>query len=211
MAGNILIWIIVLINAYFLWPASLGGNTSLVIVSGASMEPEYFAGDLVIARDIEPSVGEVIVYAPEDLGGAQVVHRIIGGNAADGWELQGDNNDFIDPYTPKGDEVRGVVVVHYTNLGRLTALLLNPIIWACVLVVSIGLLLWISDDCDDEDEHADGDSDTRDLDSDEPDTEASAADEPGPAVVDEPVEATATERKPAPRRAKVPVASESVR
>lgn len=150
--GNVLIWVIVFIDAWFLWPTSLGGDTSLVIVSGSSMEPTYFAGDLVIARDMEPSIGDVIVYAPSDLGGSQVVHRIIGGDAESGWELQGDNNDFIDPFYPVADEVKGVVVVHYTNLGRLSALLLNPLVWACVLVVSIALLLWFSDDCDDEDE-----------------------------------------------------------
>jgi signal peptidase len=150
--GNVMIWIIVFIDAWFLWPTSLGGDTSLVIVSGSSMEPTYFAGDLVIARDIEPSIGDVIVYAPESLGGSQVVHRIIGGDAESGWQLQGDNNDFVDPFTPVADEVNGVVVVHYTNLGRLSALLLSPIVWACVLVVAIGLLLWFSDDCEDEDE-----------------------------------------------------------
>ncbi|PKQ26894.1 MAG: signal peptidase I [Actinobacteria bacterium HGW-Actinobacteria-4] len=173
VAGSVLIWIIVAIDAWFLWPTSLGGDTSLVIVSGSSMEPTYFAGDLVIARKMEPSVGDVIVYAPTDLGGSQVVHRIIGGDAESGWELQGDNNDFIDPFYPVEDEVRGVVVVHYTNLGRLSALLLSPIVWACVLVVSIALLLWFSDDCEDEDEDGEDGGECEPAD-DEPDAHQEA-------------------------------------
>lgn len=169
--GSVLIWIIVAIDAWFLWPMTLGGDTSLVIVSGSSMEPTYYQGDLIIARDMEPSIGDVIVYAPSDLGGAQVVHRIIGGDAQSGWELQGDNNDFVDPFTPTADEVKGVVLVHYANLGRLSALLLNPLVWACVLVASIGLLLWFSDDCEDEEDEA-GDPDDRERGPDGDGTEA---------------------------------------
>ncbi len=152
LAGNILIWLMVAIDAWYIWPTQLGGSTSMVVVSGTSMEPTYFTGDLVIARRMEPSIGDVIVYAPEGLGGSQIVHRIIGGNATDGWQMQGDNNDFIDPFTPSGDEVRGVVLVHYSNFGRVTVLLLNPIVWAGVLLLAIVLLLWWSDDCDDDDE-----------------------------------------------------------
>jgi signal peptidase I len=163
LLGTVLIWIIVAIDAWYLWPSQLGGHTSMVIVSGESMEPTYFDGDLVIARKMEPSIGDVIIYAPEGLGGSQIVHRIIGGNAEDGWELQGDNNDFVDPFTPKGDEVKGVVLVHYSNFGRVTVLLLNPMVWAFVLLAAIVLLLWWSDDCDDDDEddaddRADGDA-----------------------------------------------------
>lgn len=186
LAGNIIIWLIVAIDAWYIWPTQLGGSTSMVVVSGTSMEPTYFTGDLVIARRMEPSIGDVIVYAPEGLGGSQIVHRIIGGNATDGWQMQGDNNDFIDPFTPSGSEVKGVVLVHYSNFGRVTVLLLNPIVWAGMLLLAIVLLLWWSDDCeDDEDDDASGDEaegaaspgEPADADADA----ASAADEPADA------------------------------
>lgn len=154
--GNILIWVIVAIDAWFLWPTSLGGQTSLVVVSGHSMEPTYFGGDLVIARTMEPEIGDVIVYAPEGYGGAQIVHRIIGGNGEDGWVVQGDNNAFIDPFEPTNDEVKGVVLVHYSNLGRITTLVMNPILWAGVLLAALVILIWNSgDDCDDDDDEDD--------------------------------------------------------
>lgn len=158
LLGTILIWVIVAIDAWFLWPTVLGGKTSLVVVSGVSMEPVYFEGDLVIARDIEPGVGDVIVYAPEGYGGAQIVHRIKGGDGETGWIVQGDNNEFVDPFTPTNNEVVGVVLVHYPNLGRLTGLMLNPMVWASVLIVAIALLIWFSDDDCDEDDDADGDA-----------------------------------------------------
>ncbi len=160
LLGNILIWVIVAIDAWYLWPTQLHGSTSMVIVSGHSMEPTFFTGDLVIARKLEPSVGDVIVYAPASLGGSQIVHRIIGGNATDGWQMQGDNNNFIDPFTPKGSEVRGVVLVHYANFGRVTVLLLNPIVWAFVLLAAVVLLVWWGGDTceDDPDDDDNGDS-----------------------------------------------------
>jgi len=166
LLGAALVWLIVAIDAWYLWPSQLGGHTSMVIVSGVSMEPTYFDGDLVIARKMEPSIGDVIIYAPEGLGGSQIVHRIIGGNAEDGWQMQGDNNDFVDPFTPRGDEVKGVVLVHYSNFGRISVLLLNPMVWAFVLLAAIVLLLWWSGDCDDDedDDAGDEDSDNREDD-----------------------------------------------
>src|SRR5690606_34747436 len=138
-------------------PTTLGGQTSFVVVSGSSMEPTYFGGDLGIARPMEPSVGDVIVSAPTELGGSQSVHRIIGGSAEDGWVVKGDNNSFIDPFEPTADEVRGVVLVHYADMGRVTALMLNPLFWASFIIAALVIYLWFSgDDCeDDEDEDED--------------------------------------------------------
>lgn len=159
LLGSILFWAIVVIDIWYIWPTTLGGKTSFVVVSGSSMEPTYFGGDLVIARSMEPSVGDVIVYAPDSLGGSQIVHRIIGGNAEDGWVMQGDNNDFIDPFEPTANEVRGVVLVHYSDIGRVTALMLNPLFWAAFLLAGMVLFIWFSgDDCDD-DEDLDPDAD----------------------------------------------------
>nr|WP_255633277.1 signal peptidase I [Demequina sp. TTPB684] len=184
MIGSVLIWLVVAIDAWFLWPTQLGGATSIVIVSGRSMEPTYFDGDLVIARDMEPSVGDIIIYAPEGLGGSQVVHRIIGGNADEGWQMQGDNNDFVDPFTPRGEEVKGVVLLHYSNFGRVTVLLLNPMVWAFVLLAAMVLMLWYTgDDCDDDD---DEDDDRKNRDSTDGDSES----EEEPDLLDRVVEGT---------------------
>nr|PZM97164.1 MAG: signal peptidase I [Actinomycetota bacterium] len=155
--GTVLFWIVVAIDVWYIWPTTLGGQTSFVVVSGSSMEPTYFGGDLVIARKMEPSVGDVIVYAPTELGGSQIVHRIIGGSAEDGWVVKGDNNSFIDPFEPTADEVRGVVLVHYADMGRVTALMLNPLFWASFIIAALVIYLWFSgDDCeDDEDDDED--------------------------------------------------------
>ncbi len=159
--GQTLAWIVLLLVLWFLWPSSLGGNTSIVIVSGSSMEPTYFSGDVVYARDVEPQIGDAIVYAPESLGGAQVVHRIIGGDAESGWTLQGDNNDFVDPFYPKGSEVKGVVQLHIPNAGSITMWLLNPLLWCALILLGAVILIWPgreSDDSEDESERSEDES-----------------------------------------------------
>ena len=131
-----------LVAGLFVCPTSLGGCTTLTIVSGRSMEPTYYKGDLVVARCGDPAIGEVIVYEPADVGGARVIHRVTGGDAASGWVMLGDNNDSTDPWTPSGDEVLGVAGLHVPGLGRLALVLLRPVLWVSLIVLAAGLLVW---------------------------------------------------------------------
>ena len=39
-----------------------------------------------------------------------MIHRIIGGSAEEGFLMQGDNNDFIDPWELTPDEIVGKAV-----------------------------------------------------------------------------------------------------
>lgn len=149
--GNLALWVVIAFNAYFLWPATLGGATTFVIVSGHSMEPTYHTGDLVVARKGEPAIGDIIVYSPAGYGNAKVVHQIIDGDAENGWVVKGVNNSWIDPWTPKGDEVVGIVTVALPSFGRFAGFLISPILWGGILFIALALLLWPSPhDSDDE-------------------------------------------------------------
>ena len=141
-------WVVVAIAAWFAWPVALGGSTSYVFVSGESMTPGYQPGDLVIARAGEPTVGDVIIYAPNGFGGAQIVHRIIGGDAESGWVVQGDANSFIDPFTPSCDEVVGIVVAHVPHMGGLMRVLLSPFLWVGLLLIAAALVAWPGSETD---------------------------------------------------------------
>lgn len=170
---TVLLYAAALVAVWFLWPSSLGGCTTLTIVSGHSMEPTYYTGDVVVARCGQPQVGDVVVYQPAEMGGARIIHRIIGGDGATGWTMQGDNNGFVDPFTPTEDEVVGVAALHLPKVGLAASALTNPWIWASLIVIALGILLWPS--AVEEPERLDGP-----VASDEPD----APDEPG--TVDEP-------------------------
>jgi signal peptidase len=141
-SGTALTFLIVGIAAFLLWPTSLGGCTTLTIVSGHSMEPTYYTGDLVVARCGKPSVGDVIVYQPKDLGGPRIIHRVRGGDASTGWTMKGDNNTWIDPFHPRSSEVLGVARLHVPKVGLVLRALTSPFIWGSLILIALGLFMW---------------------------------------------------------------------
>lgn len=138
---TVLLYVAAAVAAWFLWPTSLGGCTTLTLVNGHSMEPTYYTGDLVVARCGAPKVGDIVVYEPPGYGSARVVHRIIGGDE-NGWTIQGDNNDFVDPFTPTNDNIVGIARVHIAKVGIVASTLTNPWIWVSLIVLAIGILMW---------------------------------------------------------------------
>lgn len=137
---------IVAVLVWFGWPSTLGGCTTLTIVSGHSMEPTYYTGDLVVSRCGPPAVGDVVVYTPPDLERGRIIHRVVAGDAEAGWVIQGDNNDFLDPWRPHPDDVLGIARVHVPGLGRVASILLDPWAWLSLVVVAGGVLLWPNPD-----------------------------------------------------------------
>lgn len=154
-AGDAAFLAVALVLGFLLWPSSLGGCTTLTIVSGHSMEPLYYTGDLVVSRCGDYQVGDVVVYNPPDVGGARVIHRIIGGNGESGWVMQGDNNDFVDPWEPTNDRVLGRAMLHVPQLGKLASVLLSPLTWLSLLLVALALVIWPSTPRPSEDEPED--------------------------------------------------------
>ncbi|MFP5576661.1 MAG: hypothetical protein ACLGIZ_00330 [Acidimicrobiia bacterium] len=97
--------------------ALAGGRVGYVSTAGVSMEPTYSAGDLVlVSRDGDYGVGDAVAYRDPGTGGT-VLHRIIGGDGADGFVLQGDNNESIDPHEPTADELTGRAIGHVPAVG----------------------------------------------------------------------------------------------
>jgi signal peptidase len=141
-AGDVLFLVVALALGFFLWPTSLGGCTTLTIVSGHSMEPTYYTGDLVVSRCGEYQVGDIVVYNPPNVGAARVIHRIVGGDAASGWVIQGDNNDFLDPWQPTDERVLGRAVLHLPKVGLIGSVLVSPITWVSLLLVAAALVIW---------------------------------------------------------------------
>ena len=96
--------------------ASATGYIKARVVLTGSMKPAINPGDIVLTAPtsrVQPEVGKVISYQARQFNGAPVgvfSHRIIGGNATDGWVLKGDNNPDPDVQHPKGAAVLGVVI-----------------------------------------------------------------------------------------------------
>ena len=86
-----------------------------VITNGVSMEPLYHAGDLIIVTKQDSyRKGDIVAYHVKDV---TVLHRIIGGDAAGGFDIKGDNNQSVDLSRPTSSEILGSAAVHIPQGG----------------------------------------------------------------------------------------------
>jgi signal peptidase I len=114
-------------------PVSIGGPASYVIVDGASMEPTYHSGDLVVAIERnEYKVGDTIVYDAPINHQFNVIHRIIEPTDG-GWVTQGDNMERPDGWIAPHDEIHGVALFHIPNGGAIVDFLRTPAALAALL------------------------------------------------------------------------------
>lgn len=121
------------------WPATLGGKATWVSVSGTSMEPNYHTGDLVLAwNDDGWQLGDVILYGIQGSTDGLIVHRLVSGNATDGWYAQGDNKPRIDPWLIPNDAIGGREILHVPNAGTALTWVRSP----QVLAIICGLLVF---------------------------------------------------------------------
>lgn len=103
----------------------VSGQAAIVITHGVSMNPVYHEGDLVlIARASSYSVGEIAAY-PLPGKDEVALHRIVGRNG-DTFTFKGDNNESIDPFTPRREELVGRAVLHIPQGGLWLETLTSP-------------------------------------------------------------------------------------
>src|SRR5437868_15438044 len=119
VAGVALVILVCLFWAQYLRPQSLGGNAGYVLVSGHSMLPHYRTGDLVLVEHHGSyHKGEVIAYhvpKGDPMAGAQVIHRIIGGDAKHGFIVKGDNRTAPDTWHPKPADIVGAKAIRFPD------------------------------------------------------------------------------------------------
>jgi signal peptidase len=131
--------------AFVLWPSTLGGAATFVVVRGDSMEPTYHKGDLLYARGSRDyDVGDIAVYRipkHEPGHGALVVHRIKRVLPNDTYEFQGDNKSEPDDAKPAHD---GLVAKPLANLGPLPTrlLLVLPLALTILAAIAVTYALW---------------------------------------------------------------------
>lgn len=133
--------------ALFLRPVQLGGPAMYVVVRGSSMLPAYEYGDFVVTEvSAAYAVGDVIAYrvpAGEVGEGHVVIHRIVGGDAANGFVVQGDNNRAVDPWTPRPADIVGTARLRLPGFGRVIAVLQQPVI-AGGLAMSVAITITLA-------------------------------------------------------------------
>lgn len=121
---------------WLLWPAWLGGSTSIIIVSGTSMEPTYQNGDVLVVRAGRPDPGDVIAFRVPGRDG-QIVHRVVERRSDGTLLVRGDNRDTPDLPLPTDADVIGIPLVHLPHGEQLLRLATSP------LVLGVGAGCWV--------------------------------------------------------------------
>ena len=127
-------------------PPQLGGQATMVIVDGSSMEPGYHQGDLIIVRSADYyQIGDIVAYKHLQMG-KYVIHRIIG-EELNRFILQGDNNTWTDGFKPSQAEIIGKHWIRIPKIGKVIAWLRKPVYLAFFASLLGGVLMinWYKD------------------------------------------------------------------
>lgn len=122
---------------------SMTGYVKARVVLTESMAPTIKAGDIVLldaTTHAVPKVGDVVAYTGRRFDGTEVgtfTHRIIGGDAVNGFIMKGDNNPSPDVQRPKVVDVSGVVVFKLPFIGKI----LNPKMLFILVPIVFGIWL----------------------------------------------------------------------
>lgn len=121
-------------------PRSLGGPLSMIWVSGQSMEPTLYTGDLsILHRSDRYEVGDIVAFEiPE---GGTVIHRVVEIHP-DGYEFLGDNRDFRDPWILDESWIKGRQIGSVPKAAFVMTWLGQPKVMA-VLVALLVLLIHV--------------------------------------------------------------------
>jgi signal peptidase I len=120
--------LLLLLVGWFGWlgPTQFGGPATYVTVSGFSMEPTLFDGDLAVLRasDDDYAPGDIVAYA---YGEGLVIHRITGGDGEQGFLLQGDNRTRADTARPTAAAIAGELWFEVPGAGSWLLRLREPV------------------------------------------------------------------------------------
>lgn len=120
-------------------PQNIGGPLTYAVVSGTSMEPDFFSGDLIVAKvQSDYQIGDSVIY---EIYGGFVVHQIIS-ESSNGYRTQGVNNNAPDSWTVARDKVKGKLLASFPGVGQSLVNLINrPLVLGAVAAAIAGLLL----------------------------------------------------------------------
>jgi len=142
--GLVLAWLLTAVLLTFVTLDLTGVVQARIVVTG-SMAPAINPGDVVLTMspdNVMPVKGRIVTYQGRRLDGTPVAlfsHRVISGNAQDGFVVKGDANPSADTQKPTIKDILGVVVLTIPWVGHL----LDPKILVLALLGLFGLwLIW---------------------------------------------------------------------
>lgn len=131
--------IVLVILAINFWPASFGGDTEFILVSGQSMHPTILDGSLVITKHSPPyNVDDIVAFYSQE-SRINIVHRIIEVTDNGSFITQGDNNVKPDPGSYTYEDIFGEVVFATPYVGQMMELFREPmfLVFSAIVLVAI--------------------------------------------------------------------------
>ena len=130
--------------AAWLRPTWLGGPAGYVVVAGDSMLPTLSDGTLVVTQTMAAyHVGDVVAFVV-DIGSPRgrpvVIHRVVDGNAVEGFTTSGDNRPFDDPWLVGAEDILGREAFAVPWAGQFLLWMRSPI---AVASASAGLAAYV--------------------------------------------------------------------
>jgi signal peptidase len=129
--------------ALIFFASALTGITQLRVVLTGSMKPAINPGDLVVAVNrsiVTPQIGKVVLYSARDLQGNAVTiwsHRIIAGDAKQGFTIKGDANSEPDIGPIPLTDIQSVVVLRVPYVGHLFNIYSLLLIFGGLILISV--------------------------------------------------------------------------
>lgn len=122
---RILVAGVVVLCVWWIWPTRFGGESTVVVVHGTSMQPTYANGDVVVAhRQDHYAPGEIIVFRVAVPGGHRlVVHRLLAVNPDGHITTRGDNRDTADGFDVTTSDIVGRALVRIPMGGLILGML----------------------------------------------------------------------------------------
>lgn len=124
---------------------SVSGVVKARIVLTGSMAPTINPGDIIVTvppTRMAPKKGDVVAYEGKRFDGTKVgvfSHRIIGGDAQNGFIVKGDANPSPDVQHPKIPDITGIVIFTIPLIGKIltprSLIVLVPLIFGFWLVL----------------------------------------------------------------------------
>lgn len=194
---------LVVVLAWNLWPAALGGHTRFIMVTGASMEPVFHIGDSLVVREIDdPQIGDIIVFRipqGDPAEGSFVVHRIFAQRADGSFMTKGDNRRYADPWHITPEDIVGKPTWTIPQFGRLLQMTHSPFFigGAAGLLCMLLLLPRALREHEEDEARKQAEADAAAADGETPEPEAELEPEPSPAP-------TKTDRMPRPATTPAP-------
>jgi signal peptidase len=135
--------VVIMAAAALGWPVALGGASSVVVVSGDSMQPTFSGGDLLYARAADRyRVGDVVVFGLNGAASSLVVHRVIDIDEHGDFVTRGDNRSTADGFAVDAADVVGSVRFRAPGVAGTLRLLSQPWTLAILCGAWVGAYVW---------------------------------------------------------------------